>query len=69
MKEFEGCNVLLADDDAVTRKIVVKIVEDLGAACETAQNGTELIRKLNGANGEKFDLVLTDINMPQKGGI
>ena len=69
MKEFEGCNVLLADDDEITRKLVANIVEDLGAACETAQNGTELIRKLNGANGEKFDLVLTDINMPQKGGI
>ena len=69
MKEFEGCNVLLADDDEITRKLVANIVKDLGAACETAQNGTELIRKLNGANGEKFDLVLTDINMPQKGGI
>ena len=69
MKEFEGCNVLLADDDKITRGLVVNIVEDLGAACETAQNGTELIQKLNGPNGEKFDLVLTDINIPRKGGI
>ena len=69
MKEFEGCHVLLADDDEVTREVVANIVEDLGAACETALNGTELIRKLNGPKGEWFDLVLTDINMPQKGGI
>ena len=69
MKEFEGCHVILADDDEVTRKTVINIVEGLGAACETAQNGMELIKKLNGPKGEAFDLVLTDINMPQKGGI
>ena len=69
MKEFKGYNVLLADDDEITREIVANIVEDLGAICETAQDGVELLRKLNGPNGERFDLVLTDINMPRKGGI
>ena len=69
MKEFKGYNVLLADDDEITREIVANIVEDLGAICETAQDGVELLGKLNGSNGERFDLVLTDINMPRKGGI
>ena len=69
MKEFEGCNVLLADDDKVTREVVARIVEGLGATCAVVRDGVELLGKLNGPNGERFDLVLTDINMPRKGGI
>ena len=69
MKEFEGYHVLLADDEEITREIVANIVEDLGATCETACNGIELLEKLNGPDGGKIDLVLTDINMPGKSGI
>ena len=69
MKEFEGYRVLLVDDDEITREIVMNIVDDLGAACETAGNGVEMLEKLNGPGGDGFDLVLTDINMPGKGGI
>ena len=68
-KEFEGYKVLLADDEEIAREIVANIVEDLGAECITARDGNELLEKLNGPGGENIDLVLTDINMPGKGGI
>ena len=69
VKEFEGYTVLLADDEEIAREIVANIVEDLGAECITARDGNELLEKLNGPGGENIDLVLTDINMPGKGGI
>ena len=69
MKEFEDFHVLLADDEEITREIVANIVSDLGSTCETVSNGVELLEKLNGPDGGRFDLVLTDINMPGKNGI
>ena len=68
-KEFDGYTVLLADDEEIAREIVANIVEDLGAECITARDGNELLEKLNAPGGENIDLVLTDINMPGKGGI
>ena len=68
-KEFEGYTVLLADDEEIAREIVANIVEDLGARCITAKDGNELLEKLNAPGGDAIDLVLTDINMPVKGGI
>jgi signal transduction histidine kinase len=69
MKEFEGYHVLLADDDEIAREIVANIVDDLGASCVTARDGEELLAILNGPDGDSIDLVLTDINMPNKSGI
>ena len=69
MREFEGYRVLLADDEEIDREIVSRIVEDLGAECVTAKDGDELLSALNGPDGEKIDIVLTDINMPGKNGI
>ena len=69
MKEFEGYKVLLADDEAIDREIVSRIVENLGATCVTARDGDEILSILNGPGGNDIDLVLTDINMPGKSGI
>ena len=69
MKEFEGFRILLADDEEIAREIVANMVEDLGAECVTACDGEELLEKLNGPEGDKVDLVLTDINMPGRSGI
>ena len=68
MKEFNGYRVLLADDEDIDREIVSRIVRDLGAECITAKDGDELLAILNGPDGDKVDLVLTDINMPGKSG-
>jgi len=69
MKEFEGYRVLLADDEAIDLEIVSRIVEDLGAECVPARSGEEILSILNSPEGDKIDLVLTDINMPGKNGI
>jgi len=69
MKEFEGYRILLADDEEIDREIIAHIVNDLGAECVTAGDGDELLAILNGPDGGRIDLVLTDINMPGKSGI
>ena len=69
MNEFKGYRVLLADDEELSREVVAHIVADLGAECVMAKDGDELLDILNGPDGDKIDLVLTDINMPGKSGI
>ena len=69
MKDFEGYRVLLADDDEIDLEIVAHIVEDLGAECIKVRDGEEMLDVLNGPDGGRIDLVLTDINMPGKSGI
>ncbi len=69
MKGFEGYRVLLADDEEIDLEIIAHIVEDLGAECVKVRDGEEMLEVLNGPDGEKIDLVLTDINMPGKSGI
>ena len=68
-KEFAGYKVLLAEDEETTREVVAELVKDLGAACETVSDGRALLERLDSPDGESFDLVLTDINMPGKTGI
>ena len=67
--EFEGCRILLAEDGEVDREVVAHLVENLGASCVTVNSGEALLEALNGPDGDKIDLVLTDINMPGKSGI
>ena len=69
MKDFEGYTILLADDEEIARETVAHVVEDLGAECIAVRNGEELLERLAAPEGAKIDLVLTDINMPVKGGI
>ena len=69
MKGFDGCRVLRADDDEISRAITAEIVRGLGADCEFAANGDELLARLADASAPAVDLVLTDIHMPGKGGI
>ena len=69
MKEFKGYRILLADDEEIDLEIVSRIVKDLGAECVLAKSGEDLLSVLNGPEGDKIDLVLTDINMPGMSGI
>jgi two-component system chemotaxis response regulator CheY len=52
--------ILIIDDSSLTREFHSHIVKDAGFACVTAADGMEGLEK---ATVEKFDLVLTDINM------
>lgn len=62
-------NILIVDDSCLVRKAIKRIIEmiDLedGEIYE-AENG---LKALDLLNREKIDLVLSDLNMPEMGGI
>jgi CheY-like chemotaxis protein len=57
--------ILLVDDDSAIRKILLRLLSEEGYSVLPAANGVEA---LESASLVKFDLVLLDLNMPQKDG-
>lgn len=59
--------ILLAEDDAVMREYLTRALERSGYAVESADRGTVALAKIEA--GGRFDLLLTDIVMPEMDGI
>ena len=63
----EAMKILVVDDEALVRDIVRKGLSKMGGYdVEVAQNGLEAIEKME---RDVFDLVLTDLKMPEMDGI
>lgn len=58
--------VLLAEDDPIARRIVLKQLGDIGIEVDAIGNGLEAWERLQKRN---YDLLLTDIHMPGMSGI
>jgi two-component system sensor histidine kinase/response regulator len=58
--------ILLAEDNIVNQRLAVKILEKRGHRVVVASNGKEAIEKLE---GERLDLVLMDVQMPEMDGL
>jgi signal transduction histidine kinase/CheY-like chemotaxis protein len=58
--------ILLAEDNAVNRRIATLMLADLEARLETALNGREAVTLVANA---PYDLILMDLQMPEMGGI
>jgi len=58
--------ILLAEDNVVNQKLVVRILEKVGLKVTVAQNGTEAVEL---SEAQDFDIILMDIQMPVMGGI
>ncbi len=63
---FDGLSVLVVDDNATNRLVAAKILEQLGAVVDTANDGALAVAAVADA---AFDLVLMDIQMPVMDGI
>lgn len=59
-------NILLIDDEPLVLETLSKAMTEKGHLVVTATNGTEGMDKFGAG---KFDLVITDIIMPEKEGI
>lgn len=59
-------NILVIDDSAAIRHRLIKLLEPLNANFEQADNGRQAWDIIN---GKKFDVILTDIDMPEMSGI
>ena len=58
----EGVTILLAEDDAIMRKLIRKMLEEHGYTVLEAVNGTAAMDRIN-ANHHRIDLILTDVVM------
>jgi DNA-binding NtrC family response regulator len=64
---MESMKILVVDDEAPIREMIKKGLSQMGGySVEVAQNGKEAIEKLE---KDIFDLVLTDIKMPEMDGL
>jgi two-component system chemotaxis response regulator CheY len=60
-------NILIVDDSATMLMSVKNNLEIAGFNVETAEDGVKAMTKLTG--GYKPDLIITDVNMPNMGGM
>jgi signal transduction histidine kinase/response regulator RpfG family c-di-GMP phosphodiesterase len=60
--------ILLVEDEAGLRKLTKLVLQDLGYTILEAANGCEALRIAQEREGTGFDLVFTDVVMPQMGG-
>src|SRR5207248_5442705 len=59
--------ILVVDDDAVNRQAMVLLLEREGHQVVAVENGLEAIERLGPAS-DRFDAVVTDLQMPRLGG-
>lgn len=65
---FGGETILVVDDDGVLRNLVRRILEEFGYGVVEASNGHQALRMFD-EPAERIDLVVTDIVMPELGGL
>lgn len=65
---FEGCRILLAEDNEINAEIAVDILESEGAKVTHARDGQEAVDLFTQSEAGSFDLLLLDIQMPKLNG-
>ncbi|MDO4807945.1 MAG: amino acid permease [Coriobacteriales bacterium] len=66
--DFSTKRILIAEDNEINLEIAEFLFEDVGFAVDTATNGQEALDKLVSSPAGTYDVMLTDIQMPQMDG-
>ena len=61
--------ILLADDDAATRDLVRRALEADGHSVQVTQDGSEALECVEGSGAQKFDVLVSDVEMPLLDGV
>lgn len=61
--------ILVVDDEAIMRDLLTDYFEMMDYSVASAKDGSVAWEMLNGYQENQFDLIITDINMPNMGGI
>ena len=61
--------ILIADDDAAIRGMLREFLEDEGYEVAEAADGGNVLAQMNSQNGDRPDLVIMDVVMPDKDGL
>lgn len=61
---FEGCRILMAEDNEINAMIAVEILNTMGAEVDTAENGKEAVDMFASHEENYYDFILMDVQMP-----
>lgn len=66
----QGMRVLLAEDNDINALLATKLMQRMGASVDWAKNGREAVARYEASlqAGERYDLVLMDVRMPELDG-
>ena len=62
----KALHVLVAEDNAINRKLIEHMLEALGHTCDFAEDGEQAVSR---ASSERYDAILMDVQMPVLDGI
>ncbi len=66
LQRHAGQKILLVDDVAINREVVIQLLCTSGLIIDTAENGREAVEKVEANPG--YDLILMDMQMPEMDG-
>jgi CheY-like chemotaxis protein len=66
MADRNPLRILVAEDNLVNRKLAVRVLERLGYAADTVNDGGEAV---DAVERGRYDVVLMDVNMPEMDGL
>lgn len=61
---FEGCHILLAEDNEINAMIAVEILQEMGAEVDVAENGEIAVERFSAQPAGHYDFILMDVQMP-----
>lgn len=61
---FNGCRILMAEDNEINAEIAVEIMQGMGAEVDLAENGQIAVDKFAAHPPEYYDFILLDVQMP-----
>ena len=66
--DFSGVNLLFAEDVEINRDVFISLLEDTKINIDVAENGLTAVEKFK-ESPEKYDMIITDIQMPVMDGL
>lgn len=65
---FNGCHILMAEDNEINAEIAVSILENEGAKVDVAVNGKDAVEKYAASAPGTYNFIIMDIQMPVMNG-
>lgn len=65
--DLSDCKILLAEDNEINQQVAMELLKSKGANVDLAENGEEAVQQVKNLmdiEGERYDLVLMDLQMP-----